>query len=277
MSYRARCAHTSTPGFTLVELLIVLAILAVLLSITAYGTVELTRRAKQTAMLAEKERVQHSIDTYNIVDVGVDDAEEIQGLTGLACKLSPDSTAPFATYLREETQFYYAWQYRGEELQVFDSPEESASWAIASAGTSYGDVLTQILAMADTKADRWRGHNGVDTSWDRRLELLLEQGHIGAPYTVPDGSNSVNYVNPVSGKASIINWNTLSGLSAYIPPAVFITANPAYSYEQITKNSKLLSTVIGSIVFYQEPNSTVIKQYSVNPDGTLSELIEYYP
>ena len=96
----------------------VIAILAVLVSIVAINVSGLMSGVNETAMATEKNLVQLAIDRYNTWDVTVDGAAPISPqpwLVQISSPLAP-FTAPFAKYLSSPTRFYYSWAANGAYL-----------------------------------------------------------------------------------------------------------------------------------------------------------------
>ncbi len=269
-------------GFTLIELLIVLAIIAVLVSVAAASTGNVLGAAAQRSAMAEKEVVETAILSYNTLDVA-EGAEQIVGLSSaVPVKIGPNVAYGFESYLDGETEFYYWWDEEGTSLQVFYDPVTAVPECLAAMNTVYnGTLQNSILADGSTIADAYKSHVTLDSNpdeeedlyWSVKLERLLEQGSL-TERTVADGYNYAGYENPVSGQQSVINWTTLSGLDDYIPPAIFITNNGDYYYENVQSNEDILATVLGSIIYYQD-DSGLIYTYHVNPDGSLSEQEVY--
>jgi len=105
-------------GFTLVELLVVLAIMAILVAIVVPNLTGLLTGAGQTAMDAEKDSVQVAIDAYNTQDVAVDNAGAISARGTADVIASADADAPFSKYLRETTKYAYTWLAAGDDVTV---------------------------------------------------------------------------------------------------------------------------------------------------------------
>lgn len=103
-------------GFSLVELLIVIAIVAILVSIVAVNVTDVMAGVADPAMTAEKAAVQVAIDQYNTWDVAVKGAPPIAA-SATAAQLTEGSTT-FSKYLAAPTRFYYRWGDGGESLFV---------------------------------------------------------------------------------------------------------------------------------------------------------------
>ena len=103
-------------GLTLIELLIVLAILGILVSIVTMSVGGLVSRSRTTGMASELEIVETAIDIYNAQDRLVDPI----GNPDLSAQSSwvqcTPSTTGFGQYLKRTTKYYYQWTARGANL-----------------------------------------------------------------------------------------------------------------------------------------------------------------
>jgi len=96
-------------GFSLVELLIVLAILGILVGISALGVTGFMAHAEDRGMRVEEERVAHGVDAYLTQDVTVDGLN-LPPRVEPAIIAASDVDAPFVRYLRRlPTRYAYAW------------------------------------------------------------------------------------------------------------------------------------------------------------------------
>jgi prepilin-type N-terminal cleavage/methylation domain-containing protein len=109
-------------GFTLVELLVVLAILAILVAVVVPNLTGLLTGTTETAMKQERDVVYNAMDTFYSQDVKVDDlADSIPAATGYVTLAKDDGTTTvFTKYLRRDTKYYYSWSENGEDLTVCD-------------------------------------------------------------------------------------------------------------------------------------------------------------
>jgi len=103
--------HRGEGGFTLVELLVTIAILALLFGIAALGLGGLTVNSTTQLRAAELAVVQSAVDIYMAVsatDTGVPDIPERTGAAKITTGTETDS--PFRTYLRHlPTSYLYTW------------------------------------------------------------------------------------------------------------------------------------------------------------------------
>lgn len=108
--------HRDEGGFTLVELLVTISILAVLFGIVALGLAGVGSNAEVEVQKAEKGIVQSAVDIH-MAD---------QNLSSITARTVADEIeegdiigdAPFATYLRHlSTTYCYTWDTDGEVAQ----------------------------------------------------------------------------------------------------------------------------------------------------------------
>ncbi|MHB0859133.1 MAG: type II secretion system protein [Anaerolineae bacterium] len=95
-------------GFTLLELLIVIAIMAILVGIVALSLGGLTGRAGSSAYAAERDAVQMAMDTWLTQDVAVD--RVAVGTTSVTAGAAP-ATDNFTKYLRRATKWSWTCTY----------------------------------------------------------------------------------------------------------------------------------------------------------------------
>ncbi|TFG50393.1 MAG: prepilin-type N-terminal cleavage/methylation domain-containing protein [Anaerolineales bacterium] len=103
-------------GFTLVELLVTIAILAVLFGITTLTLSGVGANAKNTVCLSEVAVVQSAMDIYLAAD-----ATNTIAVSGAAATISEAATG-FQQYLRGTTKGLYTWAAGGDSLLQTSCP-----------------------------------------------------------------------------------------------------------------------------------------------------------
>lgn len=107
-------------GVTAIELLFVLAILAVLIIIVTNKGGALVGPAQEQTMDAERALVMTAIAAYNLMDVDANNAPGIPPRNVSARILMSDvAAAPFVKYLARNTKFRYTWESAGENVMVY--------------------------------------------------------------------------------------------------------------------------------------------------------------
>ena len=119
--------------------------------------------------------------------------------------------------------------------------------------------------------------DGHDTEYRRNVsDGVYAEGYLSgelerALEVIQDGkfTNSLPYVNPYSGKTTIVNWNAVFKDKTYVPPAVFITD---LSTETLTApaNTQYLR---GTCVVQWVEDEDRIDIFYIRYDGTQSCLL----
>jgi len=107
---------TKEDGFTLVELLVTIAILAVLFGITTLTLSGVGANAKTTVCAAEVAIVQSAMDIYL-----AEDASNTIAANATAAVIAPAATG-FQQYLRSTTNGLYTWGLDGASLVQTSCP-----------------------------------------------------------------------------------------------------------------------------------------------------------
>lgn len=103
-------------GFTLVELLVTIAILGTLFGIVTLALNGLATNATTNIKAAEKDQVQTAVDIYLAANYPT--ITSLTARTTAAAVASADSDAPFKSYLRKlPTQYTYSWTAAGDVTQ----------------------------------------------------------------------------------------------------------------------------------------------------------------
>ncbi|MHB1296740.1 MAG: type II secretion system protein [Anaerolineae bacterium] len=106
-------------GFTLLELLIVIAIIALLVGIVALNLNGFVEPSRAAAMQREREIVLKAIDVYETQDVESDGAAPIPA-QGEPATILAGGTVPFSKYLKGNTVYTYTWDEDGKGLEVHE-------------------------------------------------------------------------------------------------------------------------------------------------------------
>ena len=103
-------------GFTLVELLVTIAILGTLFGIVTLALNGLASNATTNIKAAEKDQVQTAVDIYLAANYPTTTVVPVR--TAAAVVASADADAPFKSYLRKlPTQYTYSWTTDGTVTQ----------------------------------------------------------------------------------------------------------------------------------------------------------------
>ena len=150
-------------------------------------------------------------------------------------------------------------------IPVYLNVIEDAKQKVLVANTGEVAKLTAVYSYAYDQEDWYDSwNNDGDGSLNNFLELELE--------IINDGTyeNNISLKNPYSGKMSILDYDkTLSSGDGFCP-AVFLTANSAYS----STGGGSTANILGTIVVYFKLSGGVteyMQVYYVNEDGTKSE------
>ena len=108
----------SEGGFTLVELLVTIAILGTLFGIVTLALNGLSASATANIKTAELDQVQTSVDIYLAANYPTITTVPVRVVAAAAEIAAGDADAPFNTYLRSlPTQFTYYWDASGNVTQ----------------------------------------------------------------------------------------------------------------------------------------------------------------
>lgn len=150
-------------------------------------------------------------------------------------------------------------------IPVYFNVVEDAKQKVLVANTSEVAKLTAVYCYDYDQEDWYDSwNNDGDGSLNNFLELELE--------IISDGTyeNNISLKNPYSEKMSILDYDkTLSSGDGFCP-AVFLTANSAYS----PTGGGSTDNILGTIVIYFKLDGSVteyIQVYYVNSDGTKSD------
>ena len=107
-------------GFTLMEILIVVAILAVLAGIVSLGAGPILDRASQRAMRVEWEVVDKAMDAYNAC---ISEAEALPTIAPCTTPsvITGSQSLTFRKNLRNDTTYYYLWEAGGDNFVAQDT------------------------------------------------------------------------------------------------------------------------------------------------------------
>ena len=150
-------------------------------------------------------------------------------------------------------------------IPVYFNLVEDAKQKVLDANTREVAKLTAVYCYDYDQEDWYDSwNNDGDSSLNNFLELELE--------IISEGTyeNNISLKNPYSEKMSILDYDkTLSSGDGFCP-AVFLTANSAYS----PTGAGSTDNILGTIVIYFKLSGGIteyIQVYHVNSDGTKSE------
>ncbi len=278
--YRKRVKKKKKTGFTLTEIIVVLAILAVLIAIAVPSVTGYIKRADQAVDQANLKLLNDATIMYAALkQMPVEEVFlNIQTDNRRMQKLVDNGYLDAALETRQE-DMCFSWE------------SDENVWVLAEGDPNISGFIS-LLANSGIDLNAFLSKNGVfnigsgtkynPNTWNGYLEKLLEAGDVESNQRVSanEGSNTIGYVNPVSGKGTIIdfnNWNSIkNAYPSYLPPAIFITNSSNFDYNASTHTyiQDNLSTLKGTMVFYKSDtqSNSEAQVYYINEDGSLSNL-----
>lgn len=276
-----RIKNSTAEGFTIIEVMTIILVLGILATLAAPAIPGVIDKAKEKTDLAN-ERTLNSATGIYALDQGVaiadvfPDASTVQEKLQLLfdngyLKTIPAPTQEDALFTWSEATAEWLLEYNDPQIIVLKD-------SLTTSSITYTDFIGKNKLYGSYDSSRYR-----DDYWNGYLEMLLEKGDTGdntrvQPGDPQYGNNTIGYVNPVNGNKTVVNYNDLNWapVGPYIPPAIFITSNPAFSYSNI--GSYIATSgerVKGTMIFYKD-NTTenqAMQIFYVREDGSLSSLV----
>jgi len=112
-------------AFTIVELLVVLAIISVIFGIAAAAGYRMIATTRAHTMTLEKRAVVQAMIAYRAAspDSGHQPIAAQEGPPAGRIGVEDGVMPPFAIYLKGPTEFYYTWSEGGRGLRVYRTPD----------------------------------------------------------------------------------------------------------------------------------------------------------
>lgn len=306
-------------GFTFIELVVVVLIIAIFAAIAVPSFLSISNRAKESATKTEMFSIATAIALYMTENETYPQTESMLGLSNYLNKFMnsiPESDMWGSPYLYESDGSFYRLTSNGKDKtfntiddiiiingHLAETGEENTSTTISDSTSTTSetdeltatlistlsgasDIIRDVLNMSDTNLS-WSNWNSRrnPVSWNQRIERLIQQGQFLTYDNSTEGTNIYGFVNPVSGKTSVYNWenyynNWDKGNNALTtPPAVLITNDIRYDYNLVNlSESRTLNSVMGTVIIYKnDNNSDTVQIYYINAEGSKSELQNVNP
>ena len=280
-------------GFTLIELIIVIAILSILAAIAVPSLTGMTQRAKMSADLVVLSSLHKSTQVYMYIeditqgdifegiDTNEDRIEHLKISGYLAGETEPKARgASFEWSIDRQV-----WLYNNTDFTENDSVDtiiETFKAAMSSGPLDFENYLGK-----DTKFKWGSGSKYSPDSWNGYLEKLLEAGDVESDRRdhSKEGSNTIGYINSFSTsekKGTVLNLPNKGTLNSlyhsspdYLPPAIMLTKESELAYDSsdpyLTENLEKLK---GTMILYKsdQMSNKDVQIYYVMEDGSKSEL-----
>lgn len=219
--------HTHTKGFTIVELLIVVVVIAILAAITIISYNGISNRAKESALKSDVEGFAKAIENDKIVNnsypSSASTANDGKGLTSgsgntVSYNVDGSSTAFCLEVSRAGAQTYFA-------TQANLNPIAGSCTGVAGIASTGGGAIIQNITNANCSTSRTRAVDARDgrTYWVQKLAdgkcwMLTNLAYGGGGANVFSDTKALT-----NGTGSTINYTTAN---YYVPTNANVTNEP---------------------------------------------------
>ena len=138
-------------------------------------------------------------------------------------------------------------------------------------------TLTYLLDNLSTTYHR-SDDGAVPATANNAAKYVSNALEVGLEAGVP-GNNVEHYINPYSGKKSVVNWGSVYTDTTYCPPAVWITDSSTYSYASFPASGSTTTRtwLKGTVVVNFNGTSRNIEIFWVDGKGLKGPTVDYIP